>query len=304
MTTEQFALVLGEIEEQWIAEAAESSPRRRRFLRCRHPAAAAAACLLLVVALGLPILLGKGGQDDAGAETVAAFAYHGAYYEAVDLPEVLARYGLPTRLSADLAGQPIEWLEPDGGVGYRITARETGIRLYQYAPAPCEGVYLIRDGERWLAALFCNFRQFDSNTSRELTELYRVYGIHSSADIASVAEVSWDRDLVRGNPVTDAAALGEFYRLTTSIWSVGQDDFDHRVFGEIPEAEQAAAHAAFADDLRILRVETTAGLRFFLDLHPSFAWLQGGGTLSWFPMEAALMAWFEGNFPEEANEGE
>ena len=42
-------------------------------------------------------------SDDCLLET-ATFEYCGGFYEVVDIPRVLERYGLPSKITADMAG--------------------------------------------------------------------------------------------------------------------------------------------------------------------------------------------------------
>ena len=125
-----------------------------------------AACLCLAVTIAIPVLHHKGGPDTQDpVQNIAALEYNGKFYEAVKLPEVLEKYGLPPEITADMAGEHISYLKSDGGIGYKSTVSQTDIELYRYAPAVCDGVYVLRDGDTWYAALFCNFYQFDSNSS-------------------------------------------------------------------------------------------------------------------------------------------
>lgn len=118
------------------------------------------------------------------------------------------------------------------------------------------------------------FRKSDCaqiNTSVELTELYRVYGIDSADDIQSITEMGNSNNREIGKPVTDRQEIAEFYDMTVALWSYGNDDFQKQMFGGYPDEEtQMQAHTAFADDRRNLRIETTDGLRFFISFHPSF----------------------------------
>jgi hypothetical protein len=85
--------------------------------------------------------------------------------------------------------------------------------------------------------------------------------------------------------------------MTTALWSWGNDDFQQMMFGGCTsEEEQLALHTAFADDSRVLRVETAEGLYFYLNFYPSFRWIYGGGTLSYFRMDENLESWFDRNF--------
>jgi hypothetical protein len=294
MKKEEFSEVFGDINENYVKEA-------ETIKKTRKPAwlkwGAMAACLCLVVSIAIPVLhhkVGPGSEDPV--HDIAALEYNGKFYEAVNIPEVLEKYGLPSKITADMAGEHLEYLKSDGGVGYECTASQTDIELYQYAPSVCDGVYLLRDDETWYAALFCNFYQFDSNTSVELTELYRVYGIESANDIAAITEMDWNRSKEVGIPVVNQQEITEFYDMTVALWSYGNDDFQEQMFDGYPDEEsQQKAHIAFADDYRCLRIETADGLRFFIGFYPSFDWIYGGGTMSYFKIDEQMHAWIDRN---------
>ena len=257
---------------------------------------AIAACLCLVVSIAIPVLHHKGGSGNQDpVHAIAALEYNGKFYEAVDIPEVLEKYGLPSKITADMAGEHVSYLKSDGGVGYEESAIETDIELYQYAPSPCRGVYVLRDGEKYMAALFCNFVQFDDNTSCEFTELYRVYDINRAEDIATITEMGDSNNRAIGKPVTDRAEIKEFYDMTVALWSYGNDDYQELMYGGIPEEEQPEFHSAVADDRRNLRIETTDGLRFFIAFYPSYDWINGGGTMSYFKIDEQMHAWIDRN---------
>ena len=257
---------------------------------------AVAACLCLAVTIAIPMLHHKGGpgtQDPV--QNIAALEYNGKFYEAVKLPEVLEKYGLPPEITADMAGEHISYLKSDGGIGYKSTVSQTDIELYRYAPAVCDGVYVLRDGDTWYAALFCNFYQFDSNTNCSLTELYRVYGIESADDIKSITEMDNNNKNKTGTPVVERQEITEFYNMTIALGSYGNDDFQAEVFGNIPEEKLQEAHSAFAENQRNLRVETKDGLRFFIAFYPSYNWIYGGGMMSYFKIDNQMRNWIERN---------
>lgn len=281
---------MNSLDDALLRRAEPFPARRKRRPLFRY--GALAACLCLVVSLVYPLLTHKGGHGDSIGD-ISALEFNGKYYEWTDNAEVLERCGLPTALSAELAGERVSYLKRCGS-GYEESAGEADAALYQYAPAPCSGVYLLREGDSWYAALFCNFLQPDSNSSSPLAELYRVYGIERAEDIAAVTEM--DNSGVGARPlgaaVTDRAALAEFYDLTTALESFGNDDFQSLTFiGDTEEALQAL-HLAFADDRRTLRVETAEGLRFFLAYYPSYDWLEGMGALSYYRVDGQTRAWF------------
>ena len=281
------------IDDDILERSEQATGRRTVWVKW----AAMAACLCLVLSIAIPVLHFKGGSGHQdGVQDIAALEFNGKFYEAVDIPEVLEKYGLPRKITSDMAGEPLGYLKHNGVNGYECTATQTDMELYQYAPAVCDGVMLLRDGDHWSAALFCNFYQFDSNTSVELTELYRVYGIEGAEDIASITEMGKGSREEIGTPVTDAAEISEFYDMTTALWSWGNDSFQEKMFGGFPNEEaQLEAHRAFADDRRNIRIETAEGLRFFIAIYPSFGWIYGGGTQSYFKIDDQMHAWIDRN---------
>ena len=92
--------------------------------------------------------------------------------------------------------------------------------------------------------------------------------------IASISEVDWHREKVIGATVTDANEIQAFYDMTMTLDSYGNDDFQELMFGGYTnEEKQMEAHTAFADDSRVLRIETNGGLRFYISLYPSYSWI-------------------------------
>jgi len=285
---------LGRIDDDMIQKV--ESLRQKKKRPAWNKWAAMVACLCLVIGIAIPVIHHKGGFEGDPAKEIAALEFNGCFYEAVDIPEVLEKYGLPGEITADMAGEHVSYLKSDGGVGYEETSLETDIELYQYAPTPCRGVYVLRDGKKYMAALFCNFYQFDSNTNTELTELYRVYGIESADDIVSLTEMSWSNQEEIGTPVTDRAEINEFYNMTIALWSYGNDDFQKLMFGGYPDEETLQkAYIAYADDQRNLRIKTTDGLCFFISFHPNYDWIEGGGTMSYFQIDEQMHEWIDRN---------
>ena len=294
MTNEDILDAIGGINEKAVQDAkAYKRPKSKRWFRW----GAAVACLCLVVGIAIPILHHKGGSDhQESVQPIALFEFNGKLYEAVEIPEVLEKYGLPSKITEDMAGDHVAYLKSDGGDGYECTPVETNIELYQYNPAAFDGVYVLRDGKTWCAALFCNFYQFDSNTNCSLSELYHVYGIESADDIKSITEMDNKNKNEIRTPVVERQEITEFYNMTIALGSYGNDDFQAEVFGGIPEEKQPEAHNAFADDRRNLRVETKDGLRFFIAFYPSYDWIYGGGTMSYFKIDNQMRSWIERNF--------
>lgn len=296
MTNENILDAIGGINEKAVQDAkAYKRPKSKRWFRW----GAMAACLCLVIGIAIPILhhKGKGGIDHQDPlQDTAAFELNGKFYEVVETPEVLEKYGLPSKITEDVAGDHVAYLKSDGDdSSYECTPIETDMELYQYNPAASDGVYVLRNGEIWCAALFCNFYQFDSNTNCSLTELYRVYGIESADDIKSITEMDNNNENETGTPVVERQEITEFYNMTIALGSYGNDDFQAEVFGNIPEEKLQEAHSAFAENQRNLRVETKDGLRFFIAFYPSYNWIYGGGTMSYFKIDNQMRNWIERN---------
>lgn len=291
MTNEKILDAIGGINENAVQDAkAYKRPKSKRWFRW----GAMAACLCLVVGIAIPILHHKGGIDHQDPlQDTAAFELNGKFYEVVETPEVLEKYGLPSKITEDVAGDHVAYLKSDGDDSYECTPIETDMELYQYNPAASDGVYVLRNGETWCAALFCNFYQFDSNTNCSLTELYRVYGIESADDIKSITEMDNNNENETGTPVVERQEITEFYNMTIALGSYGNDDFQAEVFGNIPEEKLQEAHSAFAENQRNLRVETKDGLRFFIAFYPSYNWIYGGGTMSYFKIDNQMRNWIE-----------
>ena len=291
MTNENILDAIGGINENAVQDAkAYKRPKSKRWFRW----GAMAACLCLVVGIAIPILHHKGGIDHQDPlQDTAAFELNGKFYEVVETPEVLEKYGLPSKITEDVAGDHVAYLKSDGDDSYECTPIETDMELYQYDPATSDGVYVLRNGETWCAALFCNFYQFDSNTNCSLTELYRVYGIESADDIKSITEMDNNNENETGTPVVERQEITEFYNMTIALGSYGNDDFQAKVFGNIPEEKLQEAHSAFAENQRNLRVETKDGLRFFIAFYPSYNWIYGGGTMSYFKIDNQMRNWIE-----------
>ena len=154
---------LEHVDKKYIEDAAPAKQKSKKTVLVRW--VAVAACLCLAVGIAVPRLIdvfqNKGGipsqtydGPDSLVQEIAALEFNGAYYEATDIPEALERYGLPTVITENMAGKHLSYLEPNGGAGYKESATETDIELLEYAPASCRGVYVIRDGSKYLAALF------------------------------------------------------------------------------------------------------------------------------------------------------
>ena len=263
---------------------------------------AIAACLCILVSIAMPVIHYKGGfgsQDssDGIVEPTLLLYLKGALYECFDDPQGLKKLGLPLEITAELAGDHVANIEVGGIVEYQETVRQTDKELFQYAPAPSRAIYILRDGDNYMAAVFVRtYFPDDPNAYSDLADVYRFYGIEDAGDIASIAQMDWHRKRINGAEITDANVIAEFYTLTTDIVNfVGMDNdaFQDRVFGDVPEENAPEAHNAFAEDLQILRIETVSGLRFFVSVYPSYGYLYSSEAMAYYLITPELNEWFK-----------
>ena len=256
-----------------------------------------AACLCLVVSIAIPVIRYKGGYSQDGlVEQLSLLYFNGALYECFDNPQAQKRLGLPTEITAEVAGEHVANIEIGGIVEYQETVSQTDKELFQYAPAPSRAVYVLRDGDNYMAAVFVRtYFPDDPKAYSDLAEVYRFFNIEDAEDIASIAQVDWNHEKVTGAKITESDAISEFYLLTTDIVnfvSMDNDTFQKRVFGNIQEENAQEAYSAFADDLHVLRIETTEGLRFFVSLYPNYGYLYSSGAMAYHQVTPELTAWF------------
>ncbi len=289
---------IGEVDDTVLERSERVSKKVPLWIRW----CAAAACLCIVIAICIPVLHSRGNtvSKDPLTGDSARLEYNGCWYETVDDPKLLQIYGLPKKITKAMAGERVAYVGISYDEGYTVfktTPQKTDIELYTYAPAPSDAVYIWREGDVYLAAVFCNFEMFsDSNTNYELSELYRVYGLTSPDDIISITETDWHRDKVVGNNIKDSGEIQAFYDLTLRLDSYGNDDFQSLMFGSYETEEaQEQVHIAYAEDNRVLRIECSNGLMFYLSLHPSFGWMSASGTMSYYRINEELQGWIDSN---------
>ena len=61
--------------------------------------------------------------------------------------------GLPAKLTADLVGNFVSYLEYDGEHNYTLTENETEIPMFEYKPQTNTNVYIVRIDGKYFAAV-------------------------------------------------------------------------------------------------------------------------------------------------------
>lgn len=67
--------------------------------------------------------------------------------------EILKNCGLPAKLTADLVGNFVSYLEYDGEHNYTLTENETEFSMFEYKPQPNTNVYIVRIDGKYFAAV-------------------------------------------------------------------------------------------------------------------------------------------------------
>ena len=262
--------------------------------------AALAACLCMVV-VAIPyvrnFIFSKGnGDSQIDVPEIALCYYQGALYECCNNKDGLERAGLPSKITSEMAGDHVAYVELGDHFDYQITSKQTDKEILQYAPAPSRSVYILRTGEDYMALLFCRtYFPDDPNAYSDLAEVYRFFGITGASDIDSICETNWNTNKIVGKEVTDENSIKEFYDMTTDIRtfiSMDNDAFQDIVFNKIPEEQQQQAHNAFADDLHMIRIRTKSGLQFYVSYYPNYGFLYSGHAMAYHQVTSEMEMWF------------
>ncbi len=302
MDNRDLFIAIGELDDLTLerSEAFPESGRKRNTFRWLT---AAVACLLIAAVAAGPLLKGITWKADPGLDTsiddvllgwIPIIEYGEKQYEVFSDKSIMARFGLPEELTAADAGAHIAHLNASGEAdrrGYSFSEVPAEAELLEYKGAPGQAVYVLRDGEKYFAAVFNSFCTENADEARDISELYEVYGIDGPEDIASLAQTDWQIKKVTHKEITDRKKIEDFYTLSLGLEGYGNQTFQQKQFGSVPEEQAEKAYNAFADDLHVLRVETVSGLRFYLDIHPSSGWINGRGAMTYYFMDSAMDGW-------------
>lgn len=295
---------IGNIDGKYIDEATEY--RRATPQKIRLKWAAIAACFVLALAIGFPFakdLFGYHGQKDNIVDSVMLIEFDGAYWEIIEDPNALKKFGLEKEITEDVIGSHIAYLQKDAPEAergnYIPSDEETDVELLSYAPAPFKAVRIFRDGDRYSYAMFRNYL-IAANESLPMQAAFAVYGISGAEDIACITPIKTDNTWqANGEMITDNVVIGDFIREISVLPAFSFDDYHELVFAdELKELEGTGGdvgsevYARVAEDRKDIAIETKDGLRFAIQYYPSYGWINLPQTLSYYQMSPALSAWF------------
>lgn len=306
MKREVLSEALGNINTRYIDEAVLYNGRGKASGRnVFFKLAAAAACFAIALAIGIPTArrLSVSSDNKPVVGSYMLVEYENAYLEIIENnPKALAKRGLETEITEELIGNHIAYLQKvnpaDEHSGYIAADGETDTELLEYAPAPYKAVRILRDGDRYRFALFCNYL-LETSECLPISAAFEVYGVSDPSDIASITPIksgnSWK---ATGEAVTDGRLISDFYNEVTSLSAYSFDDYHDLVFAdELAELEGTGgdigseAYTRVADDIKNIAVETKDGLRFAIHCFPSYGWISVSETMSHYQMTPAVSEW-------------
>lgn len=110
-------------------------------------------CLILTVSVAVKGLQNHNKKSTGYAQTVlignTQYVICGDEGEA----EILKNCGLPAKLTADLVGNFVSYLEYDGEHNYTLAENETEISMFEYKPQPNTNVYIVRIDGKYFASV-------------------------------------------------------------------------------------------------------------------------------------------------------
>lgn len=293
------------IEEATIFQKS-SGTRRSHWIKWT----AIAACFMMVIAFGLPtlknVLL---GPDKQIIDSVQLIIYDNAYYEIIsENPEALKKFGVATRITEDIIGSHISYLQPEHPAAppysnYIVSEEKTEWELLEYLPANNKAHRIFRNGENYYIVRFCNYLIPD-DASCPVTTALEVYGIFDAKNIKSITPTSTDNTWQPTGPaITDKAAIAIFYNELIALKHFSEEEYHELVFAEdLKAAEEVGGgdvgdevYAKHANDCHVLVIETMEGIRFTIDYYPSYGWFKFSETQSYCQMTPAMKVWLDDN---------
>lgn len=291
MKEERILNVLGKVDEKYIKEADPEVKAKRKAPVWTKWVAMAACLALLVVSVpyiaNIVTLKGGPGQDDP-MRPLNAIEYNGAYYEVIDMSDVdlLDSYNLPHEITPDMVGTSL-------GTGLDDAGKASKEMFYVYEPYAHistitgnlsqervqRAVYVVQSDNEYSFALFCNFISFDTNTHTESKEMFAVYGIDEAQDIASV--------VLGRKKLSDPAEIESVFNNLLHSQSIGNDDYQSIVFGNMSEEKKQALSIELADSMVSIQIETVDGLIINnIHYYPTINYV--GWALSYYQLGEAL----------------
>lgn len=307
MKREKISETIENINPKYIDEATEyTGVVKTTPKKVWYKWVAIAACFALVLAIGFPFakdLFISPDQKDT-VDAVALIEYDDSYLEVIEDAKRIKKFGLPSEITKDLIGNHNVFLQkviPETKYSdYVVSDTMTNIELFEYKPAPYKAVRILKDGNNYYYAIFCNYL-VKSNESLPVQTAFDVFGIDEPIDIISITPVKVDNTWkANGKAITDSAIISEFYTEISKLTAYSFDEYHEMTFAEkLKKYEDegngdigSEAYTQVADDLREIMIETKEGLRFTIHYYPSYGWINIVQTMSYYQMSPEISEWF------------
>lgn len=307
MKREKISETIENINPKYIDEATEyTGVVKTTPKKVWYKWVAIAACISLVLAIGFPFakdLFISPDQKDT-VDAVALIEYDDSYLEVIEDAKRIKKFGLPSEITKDIIGNHIVFLQkviPETKYSdYVVSDTMTNIELFEYKPAPYKAVRILKDGNNYYYAIFCNYL-VKSNESLPVQAAFDVFGIDEPIDIISITPVKVDNTWkANGKAITDSAIISEFYTEISKLTAYSFDEYHEMTFAEkLKKYEDegsgdigSEAYTQVADDLREIMIETKEGLRFTIHYYPSYGWINIVQTMSYYQMSPEISEWF------------
>ena len=305
MTNTNLLHAMGHIDPQLIADAAPDVTQKDYTKRTWIKWTSLAAGLALALIFSGPLITNLFITNDSPIviTPIVRVKYDQCLYEIVkDDPDTLKKHGLPDEVTADAIGEHIAYLkeeQPENKYTSYVEASDNetaDFELLRYAPIDCEAVRIFRDGDEFYFVLLCNY-DINYSESMPIDAFLDVYNIKSAADIVSITPVKTDNSWnAISQAITDKDALVSFYNELITLQA-----YSGLAYGDTIDSsdkivdDNGLAHSKRALNLKAIVIETREGLRFALDYYPTYGWIYGSVTLSYYKMSPALSQWFADN---------
>lgn len=307
MKREKISETIENINPKYIDEATEyTGVVKTTPKKVWYKWVAIAACFALVLAIGFPFakdLFISPDQKDT-VDAVVLIEYDDSYLEVIEDAKRIKKFGLPSEITKDIIGNHIVFLQkviPETKYSdYVVSDTMTNIELFEYKPAPYKAVRILKDGNNYYYAIFCNYL-VKSNESLPVQTAFDVFGIDEPIDIISITPVKVDNTWkANGKAITDSAIISEFYTEISKLTAYSFDEYHEMTFAEkLKKYEDegngdigSEAYTQVADDLREIMIETKEGLRFTIHYYPSYGWINIVQTMSYYQMSPEISEWF------------
>ena len=310
MKRKKISETIENINPKYIDEATEyTGAVKSNSKKAWYKWVAAAACFALVFAIGFPFakdLLISPGQKDT-VEPIIMVEYDNSYLEVIEDSKSIKKFGLEKEITEEIIGSHIVYLKkavPEAEYSnYIVSNEETNMELFEYAPAPYKAVRILRDGDKYYYAWFCNYLVED-NESMPIQNAFDVFGIDEASDIISITPIKTDNTWkANGKVITDKSVISNFYIEISKLTAYSFDEYHEIVFAEELEKYEdegggdigSEAYTQVADDVKAIVIETKEGLRFKISYYPSYGWINISKTMSYYQMSPEIKEWFEVN---------